>query len=120
MEKIHQGKWFKMEIIACGRKAVMFIFLDIARDVFKFQVSAERARHGHGTGTSWVRRRFLCKSIELWLRHGHGTGTCSSLVKLDKRCCLTHRLINLGGRLQPYRGTGNKWPWHGYGLEMWP
>ena len=50
-KKPYQGKWLNMEIIASQQKAVMFIFLDIARDVFKFQVSAERARHGHVAGT---------------------------------------------------------------------
>ena len=119
-KKPYQGKWLKMEISPCRRKDVMLMFVDIAREVFKFWVSAERARHGHGTGTSRVRRRFFCKLMELRLRHGHGTGTGSSIVKLDIQRCLVSHLIELGGSLQPCRGTGYKRLWHGYGLGFGP
>ena len=114
----HQGKLLKMEISACRRKDVMLIFVDIAREVFKFWVSAERARHGHGTGTSRVRSRFFCKLMELRLRHGHGTGTGSSITKLDIQRCLLSRLFQLGAvsNLAAARGTngygtGTAWDW---------
>ena len=76
--KKHQGKWLKMEIIACGQKAVMFIFLDIARDVFKFQVSAERARHGHVTGTQTLFPQIDGIAVAARARHGYGQLHCET------------------------------------------
>ena len=83
MEKKHQGKWLKMEISPCRREDDMLMFVDIAREVFKFWVSAERARHGHGTGTSRVRRRFFPKALRAGFSfrfRGPGVGPCP-------RCC---------------------------------
>ena len=44
----------KRILIEYQLNVVMLMFFNILGEVFQFQVSAERARHGHGTGTQMI------------------------------------------------------------------
>ena len=70
-----------MEIIPEWPQVTFLTILEIVREVFTFQASAERVRHGYVTGTSRVRGCFSFKSAKIESCHGYvtGTGTCIRL-----------------------------------------